>query len=67
MIFPKWLYHETKEAKIFKNEEEVKKAGEGWVNSPVELKKEEIVANLSEEKKVISKKKVSKKVSKKKV
>jgi hypothetical protein len=65
-IFPKWKFHKDEiEGKIFKSEEDFKKAGDGWVNSPVLLNQDvkEDVADLSNEKKV-TKKKVSKKASK---
>lgn len=33
-VFPAWLYHKTKGAKIFENAEEVEAAGEGWFDTP---------------------------------
>lgn len=34
MVYPKWLYHQTKEAVIVHDLEQEKALGEGWVESP---------------------------------
>lgn len=69
-VFPKWKYHSEKiEGKIFYSEEEFKKAGSGWVNSPVDLEITEVDApteSVEEKEKVKDKIKTDKKPVKKK-
>lgn len=38
MVYPKWLYHQKKEAVIVKSKEEHEKLGSEWAESPADLK-----------------------------
>jgi hypothetical protein len=40
--FPTWRYHAQKEARIFHGQNELDEAGDGWVDSPDKLKKEDL-------------------------
>jgi hypothetical protein len=37
-VYPKWVYHKTKEAQIVRSDEELALLGDGWVNSRAEAR-----------------------------
>lgn len=36
-VYPKWVYHPSKEAQVVKSAADEKKLGKGWVESPAEF------------------------------